>query len=352
MVESTIIPINEDERINALQRYQILDTPPEGAFDRITALVSQLLNVPVAIASLVDTDRIWFKSHHGLDVSEIERVPGLCASAILSNEPYILSDARHDPRSLTNPLVAGEFGLRFYAAVPLQTHDNYNLGTLCCLDFSPRTLTKEQIEILESLAQVIMDQMELRLAARRINELHQNLQDLHETLRIQAAHDSLTEIWNRGAIMDLLEQALERSRREQRPLSVMILDIDFFKRVNDTYGHPVGDEVLIAVVKRLQQVFRNSDVIGRMGGEEFLCVMYPCNMEDAKHIAERCRQAVCAVPIPIAEDYQTTLEVTISGGLFSTDNHLDVAAPEIIKKADDALYCSKQNGRNRVTVGV
>lgn len=352
MIENIISPYSESERINALLRYQILDTPPDDAFDRITALVAQLLEVPIVIASLVDTDRIWFKSHHGLDVTEIRRVPGLCASAILGDEPYILSDALHDPRSLANPLVAGEFGLRFYAAIPLQTHDHHNLGTLCCLDFMPRTITKEQIEILSILAQVIMDQMELRLAARRVDELHQHLIEAYETLKIQASHDALTKIWNRSAIMELLNQTLDRSQREKLPLSVMILDVDFFKKVNDTYGHPVGDEVLIAVVNRLQQVFRNSDFIGRVGGEEFLCVMYPCNRDEASRIAERCRQAVCALPILSGRNHQTTLNVTISGGFFSTDKCFDIAAQEMIQKADDALFSSKKNGRNRITFGV
>ena len=186
MLNTAIIPVNERERISALQRYEILDTPPDGAFDSITELLSQLLEVPIVIASLVDTDRIWFKSHHGLAISEIERVPGLCASAILGNDPYIISDALHDPRTLTNPLVAGDFGLRFYAAVPLKTYDNFNLGTLCCLDFKPRTLTKAQIATIETLAKVIMDQMELRLAARRVDELNQNLLESHEKMQRQA----------------------------------------------------------------------------------------------------------------------------------------------------------------------
>jgi diguanylate cyclase (GGDEF)-like protein len=347
-----ISPSSESERINALLRYQILDTPPEDAFDRITALVAQLLNIPIVVASLVDTDRIWFKSHHGMAISKVERVPGLCDSAILGNEPYIISDALNDPRSVENPLVTGEFGLRFYAAIPLQTHDHYNLGTLSCVDFTPRTITEEQIGILKIFAQVIMDQMELRLAARRVDELHQNLIDAHEALKIQASHDSLTKIWNRGAIMELLSQTLGRSQREKLPLSVMVIDIDFFKKVNDTYGHPVGDEVLIAVVNRLQQVFRNSDFIGRMGGEEFLCVMYPCNREEASRIAERCRQAVCTLLIPSGKDPESNLNVTISGGFFSTDQCLDIAAQVIIQKADDALYISKHNGRNRMTFGV
>ncbi|KWW21368.1 hypothetical protein AS888_17440 [Peribacillus simplex] len=169
---------HEKERINALQRYQILDTPPDGAFDRVTALASQLLNVPIAITSLVDEDRIWFKSHHGLDVEEIEREPGLCASAILHNVPYILKDASLDPRSLANPLVAGENGFRFYAGIPLNTHDNHNLGVLCVIDYKPRVITEQELEILRSLAQIVMDEMELRLASLQIDKLSKDKSDL------------------------------------------------------------------------------------------------------------------------------------------------------------------------------
>jgi len=165
--------LQEQERIAALHKYEILDTPPDGAFDNITALAAKLFKVPIAIVSLVDTDRIWFKSHHGLDVSQIDRVPGLCASAILNAEAYTLLDASIDPRSLANPLVTGEFGLRFYAAVPLQTHDHHNLGTLCVLDFKARTMSDDDIDTLKCLAKAVMDQMELRLSARLINEHQQ-----------------------------------------------------------------------------------------------------------------------------------------------------------------------------------
>jgi signal transduction histidine kinase len=169
---------NERARINALRRYQILDTPPEGAFDRITSLASQLFNVPIAIASLVDTDRIWFKSHHGLDVQEVDRELGLCASAIINNVPYVLNDASIDPRSLAHPLVAGESGFRFYAGVPLITHDNHNLGVLCIMDYQPRTITEEELSILGNLAQIVMDEMELRLASRHIDELYKEKSNL------------------------------------------------------------------------------------------------------------------------------------------------------------------------------
>lgn len=160
------IPGNEEKRIAALRRYNILDTPPDGSFDRISKLAAAIFEVPIAIISLVDTERIWFKSAHGLTINQIGRDPGLCASAILSSDVYVISDASKDPRSLTNPLVAGEFGLRFYAAAPLQTQDQYNLGTLCIIDKTPRNLTEKEQTILKELADVVMDEIELRLSLR------------------------------------------------------------------------------------------------------------------------------------------------------------------------------------------
>jgi sigma-B regulation protein RsbU (phosphoserine phosphatase) len=156
----------ELQRLRAVRRYDILDTPPDGSFDRITRLAAQLLDAPIALVTLVDEDRIWFKSRAGLeDVSEISRDPGLCASAILSDDVYLVEDARRDPRTLANPLVAGEFGLQFYAAAPLVTADGHKLGTLCVIDHEPRQLAEERQAVLTQLAGVVMDEMELRLAA-------------------------------------------------------------------------------------------------------------------------------------------------------------------------------------------
>ncbi|MGI8584621.1 MAG: GAF domain-containing sensor histidine kinase [Chitinophagaceae bacterium] len=166
MIQEDEIIIAEAERIKALKRYNILDTPPDGSFDRITKLAAKLFNVPIAIVTLVDTDRIWFKSRYGLDVSEIGRDPGLCASAILSDEIYLVEDALKDPRTLANPLVASEFGLQFYAAAPLKVQDGHNLGTLCIIDKHPRHLSNSEKQILHDLAEILIDEMELRLAAR------------------------------------------------------------------------------------------------------------------------------------------------------------------------------------------
>ena len=181
------IATDEAQRLAAVRRYHVLDTPPDGAFERITSLAARLFGVPISIVSIVDTDRIWFKSHHGVDAEQVDREPGLCASAVLQSEPWLVNDARNDPRTLANPLVAGELGLQFYAGVPLTTQDGFNLGTLCIIDTQPRELTEDEVASLIDLARVVMDELELRLAARRTVELEGQLrrgaEDVARTLQ-------------------------------------------------------------------------------------------------------------------------------------------------------------------------
>ncbi len=159
---------DEDARLAAVRRYDVLDTPPDGAFERVTRLAATLLGTPIAIVSIVDHDRIWFKSRYGLDVDQISRDPGLCASAILQDDPWVIEDARRDPRALANPLVAGEFGLQFYAGAPLTTSDGHNLGTVCVIDREPRRFGASERRVLEDLAAIVVDELELRLAARQV----------------------------------------------------------------------------------------------------------------------------------------------------------------------------------------
>jgi len=197
------LPPDEPARLAALRRYQILDTPPEGAFDNLTAVAAALFKVPIALVSLVDHDRIWFKSHHGFDASETGREPGLCASAVFSPEVYHIRDASTDARALANPLVAQGFGLRFYAAAPLRTHDGFNLGTLCIIDRKPRDLSPLEAELLTKLAASVMDQMELRVAARKVAELERAERRMSEELR--QANEALGESERRWR--DLFDEA-------------------------------------------------------------------------------------------------------------------------------------------------
>ena len=157
---------DEASRLDAVRRYAILDTPPDGAFDRIVAIAARTLSVPIALVSIVDEDRIWFKARHGLDIPQIDRAPGLCASAILNDGQWLVENAALDVRTLSNPLVAGEFGLRFYAGVPLTTKDGHNLGTLCVIDRQPRTISEDETAFLKDLASLVIDQLELRLTVR------------------------------------------------------------------------------------------------------------------------------------------------------------------------------------------
>lgn len=158
--------MTERERLAAVRRYNILDTPPERPFDRITAIAARLLHVPIAILTIVDRDRIWYKSRQGIEKEEVDRDLGLCASCILQDRPWIVGDARTDVRTLANPLVAGAAGIRFYLGIPLRTHDGFNIGTLCVEDFVPRAVTDEEIAHLRDLAAVVMDELELRRSAR------------------------------------------------------------------------------------------------------------------------------------------------------------------------------------------
>src|SRR5579884_975664 len=152
----------------AVRRYEVLDTPPDHAFDRVTAIAAKHFGVPISIVTIVDSDRIWFKSAHGFEgVAEVGRDPGLCASAILQDEAWVVENAPLDPRALANPLVAGEFGLKFYAGWPLRTRDGHNLGTLCVIDRQPRKFTSDEAATLKEMAGIVVDELELRLSALR-----------------------------------------------------------------------------------------------------------------------------------------------------------------------------------------
>ncbi len=224
--------------MDAVRRYDVLDTPPDGSFDRLTALAARACNTPVAIVSIVDSDRIWFKSHHGLDVDEVGREPGLCASAVLQDGPWVVEDAEVDPRTLVNPLVAGEMGLRFYLGVPLTTNDGHNLGTLCALDFEPRPATDREIADMTDLAAVVVDELELRLATRRLLVAEE----------------------------EQLRQAEERSRVLQESLSPRSLpqldDIDLAARYVPAHRERVGGDFYDAIATDTGVALVIGDVTG------------------------------------------------------------------------------------------
>ncbi|KAA3614014.1 MAG: diguanylate cyclase [Calditrichaeota bacterium] len=184
-------------------------------------------------------------------------------------------------------------------------------------------------------------------AGLRILDLQDDLVTARDAIQYQANHDPLTGRWTRAAIFEILEKEICRSVREDSVISVMMIDLDHFKDVNDQFGHLAGDEVLRETVKRLQNSLRPYDSIGRYGGEEFLVVLPGCKEKDATHLAERMRDAISKEPILLGENEIT---ITCSIGISMWQSGRPVLSMDIIEKADKALYKAKNAGRNKVEI--
>jgi len=323
------LPANERERLKALLRYEILDTDSERHFDDLTLLASHICQTPIALVSLVDKDRQWFKARVGLSVSETSRDVSFCAHAILQPNLFIVPDATEDARFADNPLVTSEPKIRFYAGMPLFTSDGkHALGTLCVIDRVPRELSATQKEEIEALARQVQALLELRF----------RLQQERHLARI----DSLTGAANRRAFYESLEGELSRLKRYARPFSVAYLDLDNLKRVNDDFGHEAGDTVLCTVSATARKHLRRTDTIGRLGGDEFAILFSEADSDTARAATDRFNNYL------LDAMRQDRWPVTFSIGLVTY-----LAAPtsveELMKKADELMYLVKKSGKNNIT---
>lgn len=315
---------DEPGRLAALDRLGILDTPPEAGFDEITRLVQDILAVPISLVSLVDRDRQWFKSRQGLAAVETPRAQSFCAHTILGRSPLIVPDATRDARFSSNPLVTGNPLIRSYAGVPLCTTEGYNLGALCAIDTRPRNFTAKHIDMLQRFAALVVNEIELRTIARS---------------------DFLTGAATRRAFTAAAEDEIEHCRRYGRTSSLLLLDLDHFKFINDSFGHSAGDDVLKAVAHCCQNTLRPGDRFGRLGGEEFAILLHEIDAAGAFATAERLRRQISALQFPWVEE----TSITASFGAAALD--VDQSWSAWLESADRALYEAKRRGRNRTFIG-
>lgn len=350
------IPDNEAARLDVLRGYDILDSMPEQAYDDFTKLASAICGTPIALISLVDDQRQWFKATVGLDAGETPRSQSFCAHAIVNpGETMTVEDATTDDRFASNPLVTGDPHIRFYAGAPLVAPTGEALGTVCVIDREPRTLTPMQSEALQILAREIIAQLELRRSIANLEQavldqekyvelMHEYQRDM-EKIRVhleeQSATDVLTGVRNRRSFDLTLDEEYDRARLRRRSLSLLVIDIDHFKHFNDEFGHLVGDETLRSVAHLLHAESRNRDYLFRYGGEEFTVVLPDTTLKGAYVLAERFRRIVQRAP-------WKHRPVTVSIGVADLAEAME-SPGELFAAADRALYHAKQSGRNRVS---
>ena len=315
-------PSDESRRLAALRALNILDTAPEERFDRITRLAKRLFAVPIALVSLVDADRQWFKSAAGLCAPQTGRDISFCGHTIMGDEVFLVPDTRLDERFHDNPLVTGEPGVRFYAGCPLSVPGGSRVGTLCLLDREARAFDEEDMALLRDLARMT----EQELAALALATL-----------------DDLTLISNRRGFEAMARHSVSLCRRQQLPATLLFFDLDDFKSVNDRFGHAEGDRALTDFANLLRMTLRDSDVIGRLGGDEFVVLLSGSDLRQQVLTIKRMQAAVAAHNAAARRGYD--LAFSVGAVEYEPDRHADIGA--WLAEADALMYIEKQARKAR-----
>ena len=319
------IPHNEKSRLQALQSLDVLDTPAEERFDRLTRLAKRMFDVPIALVSLVDENRQWFKSCIGLPVSETSRDISFCGHAILGDDAFIINDATKDERFSDNPLVLDDPNIRFYCGYPLKLLDGTKMGTLCIIDTRPRLLDDNDIQSLRDLAEMA----ESELIAEQ-----------------QATMDELTGISNRRGFVKLATNSLSFCARQAVPSSLVFLDLNKFKLINDQFGHAEGDRALTVFSDLMLKTFRDSDVLARLGGDEFVVLLTDTSDQVAEEVIARFQHALLAYNQASNRGY----DISFSRGIVNVNYEQDYSIESLLSRADSLMYDNKrEQGLNRQT---
>ena len=313
-------PKDEQARLDTLRSLNILDSPPEERFDRLTRLARRLFGVPIALVSLVDEDRQWFKSAMGLQLKETPREISFCSHAILGDDIFTVPDATLDERFRDNPLVTNDPKIRFYAGCPLTAANGHKLGTLCLIDQQPRTLAEDDQVLLRDLARMV----EQEIAATQL-----------------ATIDELTMLSNRRGFETLAQRALMLCKRLDKPGCLLFFDLKLFKQINNKYGHAEGDRALTQFGTLLVEIFRESDVIGRLGEDEFVVFLTNTAKSESSEASTRLNAAVDNYNLASQRGYDLTFNTVA----VEYDAEMHHSIGELLQEADTLMYQSKKQIR-------
>jgi diguanylate cyclase (GGDEF)-like protein len=310
------------ERLAALDRYDILDTGSELAFDRISRLIKLTLNAEIGIVSLMDAHRQWYKAVEGGGDRQVPLDVAFCRYMLEDGRAFVVADASQDARFADNPFVTGPANIRSYAGAPLKTADGHTVGSICAIGSTARDFSPREQEILIELAELAVHEMELRQIA---------------------AIDGLTGVQNRRAFKDDAQRFVSLAKRHRHALTCISFDIDHFKSINDSYGHAGGDQVLAAVARAAASQQRQSDLIGRLGGEEFAVLLPHTDALRALEVAEKLRLLFRGLSFPGSHP---PISISASFGVATFDPATD-DVESLLQKADEAVYEAKRSGRNK-----
>ena len=305
------------------------------AYDSIVKLMQAAARVPICVFTVLDGERQFFKSCEGLGARETPREYAFCAHAILQEDlqqMFVVPDALADDRFADNPLVRNAPHIRFYAALPIRAPNGLPVGTLALIDLKAQELTPAMRDALIHGRRLLEDQLRL----------------LGESLR-----DPLTGLHNRRYLGEALEQKWHRTYSQFLPLSVLVVDVDHFKKYNDRYGHAQGDIALIAVAHCLKaSCCRPGDMAIRCGGEEFLLILPNTDLNGARAFAAKLVGGVTALGLRHEDSLQGHVTISVGGTVVESRPALEIGPKRVMLAADEALYRAKDAGRNQYQLKV
>lgn len=305
----------------ALYTMNLLDQGTNENLDRVTRLAAGMFGVPIALVSLVDADRQWFASRVGLEATETPRCDAFCAHAILKPDVFVIEDARADARFSDNPLVVGAPNIRFYAGAPICAPDGQRIGTVCVIDSEPRTLNDSEIATLRDLADLV--ERELLVIGLALT-------------------DQQTGLANRRAFVQAGTQLVHLAHRRGEPIAALFADVDGLKEINDSAGHSDGDELICRAATVLRSAVRVSDVVARVGGDEFAVLMYGTCADGAATAQRNILDAVDRHNASLPDKPALSLSVGVA------DATPGESIESLVERADATMYVAKRDAQARI----